>query len=361
MKAMKLGWIHARIALPVVAALVLAGCGQSTAETSNKPPGSDALPVSAEYSGPLKGLPTSYPEVQKKADLTVGFLIPNGAVEVLSALGRAMDAAVKAQGGKVITYDAQAQPDKQVTQMQQLVDRGVNAIVVWPLDAKALDPVIRSASAKGIPVIGMEVNPDPNGDIGQFTTQVTTGADQVGFNSAREMARVSPSAEVAIAGFVVPVPSIRAQTEAMGQWAKKFGLKVVAEVENQTDDVAGGMTAAGGALAQNPNIAGVLAYSDQTAIGAALAARESGRQIQTIGTNGGSDAFEAIKQGRLHATLQFPIATWAQQLTRAAYSAVLSPNTKLPKTVYPEVLPLITAENVSQAKTFDEQIASIKG
>lgn len=363
MNAMKHGRFASRVAALSVAALALAGCSAQPASGGSgdgAKSDSDALPVSTEYFGPLEGLPTEYPEITEDADLTVGFLVPNGAVEVLSALGRAMETAVGAAGGSVVVYDAQAQPDKQVTQMQQLIDRDVDAIVVWPLDAQALDPIVGDAAEKGIPVIGMEVNTDPDGDIGQFTSQVTTGADQVAFNAAREMAKVSPGAEIAVAGFVVPVPSIRAQVEASSRWAKEFGLKVVAEVENQTDDVAGGMTAASGALAQNPGLSGVLAYSDATAIGAALAARESGRKVIAIGTNGGSDAFDAIEQGSLHGTLQFPIGTWAEQLTRAAYAAALT-DEELPKTVYPAVLPLITADNIAKAKTFDQQIADLAG
>lgn len=345
------------------ASLLVTGCTSNSFESTTEVTPRDAgtgLSVETEYSGILTSLPTSYPEVEH-ADLTIGYLAPNGAVELIAALTQAVEGSVEEAGGAVVALDAQAQPDLQVTQMQQLIDRDVDAIIVWPLDAQALTPVVASANEKGIPVVGIEVNPDVEGDIGLFTTQVTAGADQIGFTSAREMARIAPGADIAVAGFIVPVPYISAQTAALTKWAGEFGLNVVAEVENQTDDVAGGMDAAGGALSSHPEITGVLAYNDPTAIGAALSARESGREIIAIGSNGASDGLEAVRQGRLHATLQFPIGLWGQQLTRAAYNAVLHPDVELPKTVYPGALELVTADNIDGVLTFDEQIQALKG
>lgn len=361
MKKLSRGRFVTTIAFIAAAGVAFTGCSQAAPEpVAESPTTNDALPVDTEYSGPLDALPTSYPETEK-AELTIGYLSPNGAVELIAALGQSIEASVEQAGGSVITLDAQAQPDQQVTQMQQLIDRNVDAIIVWPLDAQALDPVVSSAVNGDIPVIGIEVNPDHEGDIGQFTTQITAGADQIGFNAAREMATIQPGADIAVAGFIVPVPYISAQTDAIVKWSKEFGLNVVVEVENQTDDVAGGMEAVSGALASHPEVTGVIAYNDPTAIGASLAAREAGREIVAVGSNGASDGLEAIAQGRLHSTLQFPIGLWGQQLTRAAYSAVLNPDTELPPTVYPGVLELITADNLDSVKTFDEQIAEIRG
>lgn len=353
------------LGLIVALTMLLSACGGggATPNQANSPQeaetaGGGTSAAAAEYSGVLENLPTSYPDVDD-AELTVGFLMPNGAVESLSALNKALQKAVESKGGTFVSFDAQAQPDKQVTQLQQLVDRNVDAVIIWPLDAQALNPVIASAKAKSIPVIGVEVNPDPEGDIGEFHSQITAGADQIGFTAAQEMARVNPGGEIAVAAFVVPVPSIHAWADSMADWAEEFGLEVAARVENQTDDVAGGMTAASGAFAPNPNLSGVLAYNDPTAIGATLAARESGRQITAIGINGGSDAFEAIQQGRLHGSLQFPLATWAEELSKAAYGAAMNPDTELPPTVYPAPLSLITADNIADAQTFDDQIQAM--
>ncbi len=358
----RLNWTAPAVALLAAATFLTAcsddaGTGDAGADAGTS---GAALAPDTEYEGPLSELPTSYPDADD-GPLTVGYLTANGAVEALSALDRALGVAVENKGGTLVSLDAQAQPDTQVTQMQQLVDRGVDAIVVWPLDAQALNPVIQSATDKDIPVIGVEVNSEVGGDIGAFTSQITVGSDEIGFTAAREMAHVHPDADVAVAGFVVEVPSVSAQTQAMKDWAIEFGLNVVAEVDNQTDDVAGGMSAASGAFAQQPGIEAVLAYNDPTAIGATLAAREAGKTVTAVGINGGSDALEAIEQGRLHATLQFPIDVWAEQLALAAYGAALDPEAELPPTVYPAPLTLVTADTIDDAATFEELVAGMSG
>lgn len=342
-----------------LATAVLAGCGGS-AESADKAAPADGLATDTEYSGHLADLPTSYPEPEDEA-LTIGWLNPNGAVESLSSLGEAIEIATEQRGGSVVALDAGAQPDQQVTQMQQLIDRKVDAIIVWPLDAQALGPVVKRANAAEIPVVAVEANSDLSvTDLGGYTTQIALGTDYMGFMTAREMARQAPGGKVVVAGFVVPVPFISALTDAQASWAEEFGLDVVETVQNQTDDVAGGSEAIAGALAQHPDVTGVLGYSDATAIGGALAARESGLKVTAIGTNGASDAFEAIKSGRLFATMQWPLETWADQLTAAAYVAVQKPDEELPVTTFPAGMDLVTADNIDDAATFEEQLDAMR-
>ncbi|MBB3042402.1 sugar ABC transporter substrate-binding protein [Nocardioides soli] len=352
--------LRAAAAALLVTALA-AGCGDSDdSSAAGGAPAGDALSTDTEYSGSLDELPTSYPEPEDE-DLTIGWLNPNGAVESLSSLGEAIEIATEQRGGSLVTLDAGAKPDEQVTQMQQLIDRKVDAIIVWPLDAGALGPVVKRATAAGIPVVAVEANSDIAAtDLGGFTSQITLGTDYIGFMTAREMARQQPGGKVVVAGFVVPVPFITAVTEAQASWAEEFGLDVVDTVQNQTDDVAGGSEAVAGATAQHPDLKGVLAYSDATAIGASLAGREAGLQLTTIGTNGASDAFEAIRSGRLFATMQWPLADWADQLTAGAYVAAQKPDEKLPITVYPTGMALVTADNIDDAIPFEEQLEEMR-
>jgi ribose transport system substrate-binding protein len=337
---------------------VLAGCG-SDDSSAGKSTG-EGLSTDTEYSGSLEDFPTSYPEPEDE-DLTIGWLNPNAAVESLATLGEAVEIATEQRGGTVVTLDAGAQPDQQVTQMQQLIDRKVDAIIVWPLDAQALGPVVKRANDADIPVVAVEANSDlTTQDLGGYTTQIALGTDYMGFETAREMAKQNPGAKIVVAGFVVPVPFISALTEAQAKWAGEFGLDVVETVQNQTDDVAGGSEAVAGATAQHPDLKGVLGYSDATAIGGALAARESGLQVTAIGTNGASDAFEAIESGRLHATMQWPLAIWADQLTAAAYTAVQQPDEELPLTTFPGRMELVTADNIDEATTFEEQLEEMR-
>ncbi|MGY6708240.1 MAG: sugar ABC transporter substrate-binding protein [Rhizobiaceae bacterium] len=53
----------------------------------------------------------------------------------------------------VIVLDAGGDVARQISQMQDLIQQQVDAIIVWPTDGQALVPAVRSAHGEGIPVI----------------------------------------------------------------------------------------------------------------------------------------------------------------------------------------------------------------
>jgi ribose transport system substrate-binding protein len=349
--------------LSLATILVLSACSTGTSSSSgggsNANIGAFATQCAAHYDGPLKALPTSYPEPSKQ-DLKIGFLQPLGANETVGTLQKFVEKHVAALGGTTIAYDAEEQPDKQVTQLEQLLNQGVKAIIVFPVDASALNPVIAKAKTAGVPVVGIEVDPDGGTNIGNYATQVVQGRDQHAYVHACVMAKLHPGGEVAVVGSAAPVPSLASYVTRVTFWAKKFGLNLVGTASNQTDDVAGGATAAGGILSNHPNLQGIMAYNDPTAIGAHTAARTQSRDLTVFGVNGGSDAFAAIKDGKEDLSLQHHLDEWSKQLVAAAYDAVQQPQTALPKTTFPAADQPLTADSIGQAVPWKQQLDGAK-
>lgn len=54
---------------------------------------------------------------------------------------------------EVIVLDAGGDVARQISQMQDLIQQRVDAIIVWPTDGQALVPAVRNAHREGIPVI----------------------------------------------------------------------------------------------------------------------------------------------------------------------------------------------------------------
>lgn len=308
-----------------------------------------------KYDGPLADVASAYPK-SGDAKLKIGFSSPLQANEFVNYLQKFVEGAVSAAGGTTVAFDAAGQPDKQVTQVEQLLNDDVDALIIFPLDASALKPVIAKAKAAGVPVIGMEVQPDAVSDIGDFTSQVVQGRDLQAYVSACTMAEVHPGAEVATIGFAVPVPAILEYVERVTYWSKEFGLKVVDSVDNATDDVAGGETVASGLLTKHANLKGVFAYNDPSAIGASTAARGQSRKLTTFGLNGGSDAFTALESGKQDLSIQFPAQAWAEALVAAAYAAVEAPEAELPKSVFPNQLEVLVKDSLGQSETWKQQL-----
>jgi ribose transport system substrate-binding protein len=359
----------------IASALALSACGAadtSPSETAAEPEGTvapqdgdseeagtDGVDVDAEYDGPLSTLPTSFPEPEP-ADRTIAWLSPLGANETVNNFMLSIEGEVERLGGTLLPYDSEGDPDQQVTQMQQAISQGVDAIIVFPNDANALGPALEQADTAGIPVVAIEA--DPTGqEVGQYDAQILQGRDYHAFVHAREMARIHPGGKVAVVGFAVPVPSLEEYVERTVEYAEHFGLEVVAQVDNPTDDEAGSEQVMNGVLASNPDLDGVLAYNDASAIGATIAARSAGVELTTFGLNGDSVGYQGVSSGRQDLTLRFPVLQWSQELVAAAYALAADPQADIPETVFAAFPEILTDENIDEYQPISDEIAETYG
>jgi ribose transport system substrate-binding protein len=111
--------------------------------------------------------PEWFPKNAKKplAKMTIGFSSAGAAIN--SYVATYQDEFKKyaaALGVNAIILDAQVDPAKQADQIQNMVAQQVDALVVWPVNGKAVVPAVRQAHAAGIPVVITNSNIDPSGE-----------------------------------------------------------------------------------------------------------------------------------------------------------------------------------------------------
>jgi ribose transport system substrate-binding protein len=348
-------------ALSALLSLLVLAAGAAGSSASTAAP----TAVPAGYTGVEARLPTAYKLPTKKpgTKCTIGFQNPIAANETLGYWQRGVVAQAKAFGCKVITLDDALSPDKQVSNMQQLLAQGANAIIFYPLDPKATVPVLKQAKAKGVPVIATDATFGSAKATAPYlpyiSTQVWQGRDIQAFLQAQAMAKAKPGAKVGLIGIGAPVPALKYLNARQAAWAKKRGLTIVGSQDNPSDDVTGGQKAANGLLQRYSDMNAVIGYNDPSALGAATAARGAGRQLTIIGTNGSSDGLTGIKSGRLYATVQVDPVGWGQQQVIAAYSLITKQNLPLPKII---VRPstLITKANINSVPSWAAQVKAIK-
>ena len=334
---------------------VSAGSADKTAEVLTV---ANIEKVIASYPGDVTKLPTSFGEPAERA-AKIGWSSPRTANELVGRLGLSIEKAVADMGGTLVSYDADADVSRQVGQMQQLINDKVDAIVVWPLDATALAPVMKQAKAANIPVVAMEATPNADGDIGDAAGQVIYGRDLGAYVAASLMAELHPGGEVAVSKFAVPVPSIMYYAERASYWATQKGLKVVGTYDNMSDDVAGGQAMASPVIAKYPNLVGLLSYNDATAMGATTAAKAAAKNLLAFGQNGEDSGVEAVRSGKLALTYQPPVVDWGRELVRGAYLA--SEGKEIPKAVFTGPGTFITSANIGTAKKMQDLILSAYG
>ena len=260
----------------------------------------------------------------------------------------------------IAVTDAGFQPDKQVSNMQQLLAQKVAAIIFYPLDPKATIPVLKQAQKQKVPVIAIDASFGNTKPVPLITTQVWQGRDIQAFLQAQVLAKVKPNAQLGLIGIGIPVPAIKYLNQREAFWAKKVGkATIVGSQDNPSDDVTGGEKAANALLQQGSSIDAVLGYNDPSALGAVIAARGAGRTLTIIGINGTSDGIAGVKSGTLAATVQVDPIGIGSQAARAAYSLITKQHLPLARIV---IRPgrLVTKANVGSLASWDAELKRVK-
>ncbi len=340
----------------VALALPLAACGEDEEESSASAT-ADAPPAqTVRFEGSIEtDVPVGYEEPEP-GRLRLGYLNPIKANEFLNTLGEAMRRETERLGGTLVELDAKGDVDTQVSQFEQLIAQKVDGIAVFALDPGAVQPAVRRAKRAGIRLVTIDLNLESTTDIGQFDSQVLQRRDEAAFLGAQELARrVGGGGSIGTIDFAVKVPSIVYSIERGTAWAERFGLQVVGTASNPSDDIAGGEAAMTELLGKAPDIKGVIAYNDPSGIGAAAAARAQGkRELVFGGQNGGSDALEAIRAGRLSYTIKLDPPSIGKAFAWGLYD--LEQGKEVPKTVKAGDPQLVTQETIDQVTPWDEQL-----
>lgn len=253
----------------------------------------------------------------------IGYSSPSGAQPFLAANQDAFAAIGQQYGWEVIGLDAQMDPSKQASDIDQLIAQGVDAIVVQPAGTvETLLPAINRAKAAGIGVLGISAVLSPDDEVAPLDANLDNGGMYLGPKAlAAVVAEETGGKGNAIGvGLGMPVEFLQIMVkEYEGELAKQApDMKWLTTVENRSDDLAAAEKVVSEAITMhNGDIQAVMAYNDSSSLGASVALQNAGiTDTVIVGQNGDTDAVEAIKAGRITATYDF--VPWRQSLMAAA-------------------------------------------
>lgn len=90
------------------------------------------------------------------AGTTVGVSWSNFQEERWKTDEAAIKAVIEKAGGTYLSADAQSSPAKQLSDIESLISRGANALIILAQDSDAIRPAVEKAAAEGIPVVGYD-------------------------------------------------------------------------------------------------------------------------------------------------------------------------------------------------------------
>lgn len=228
-------------------------------------------------------------------------------------IGDALTAEAKTKGFETRVISADKDVAKQSHQVKDFIVKKVDAIVLSPCDPKSIVPVIQEANAAGIPVFTVDIPcPDPTAKV---VTQIATDNYGGGKEAGLAMIEVlgATGGKVAILHLkqaqscILRVKGFREVIDAHNA-AGKPAIQIVTELDGGgARDI--GYRAAEDALQAHPDLKGIFAINDPSALGAraALEKAKKAEQITIIGFDGMVEGKVAIREGKIYADpIQFP-------------------------------------------------------
>jgi len=237
--------------------------------------------------------------------------------------------------------DAGDDAAKQATDIETLVSSGISVLIVNPVDSDAVAGSVQAAISKGVKVIS--VDRAVNG----VEVDCQIASDNVAGAAMATQYIVDTVGEGAV------VAELQGTTGASAAIDRSAGFHSVADTKlsvaaSQTAnfDRAQGMSVMENILQGNGDIQAVFAANDEMALGALEAISGAGKKVLVVGFDATDDAVEAVKAGRMGATIaQQPALLGAT----AVENALKLINGETVEKNIPVEVTLITKENADSA------------
>jgi ribose transport system substrate-binding protein len=256
-----------------------------------------------------------------------------------------MDQYAKDNNIELVWNSANLDVSTQANQVDSLINQGVNAIIVVPVQADSLGPQVASAKAKGIPLVPVNaaldskdiagnVQPD---DVAAGAQEMQMMADRLGGkgNIVILQGPLGQSGELdrskGIEQTLAKYPDIKVLAKDTANWKRD-------EAVNKMKNWISGF---------GPQVNGVVAQNDDMGLGALQALKESGRSdVPIVGIDGIEDGLNAVKSGEFIGT-SLQNGTVELSAGLAVANALAKKEQVNTEPVY--IMPAITKDNVDVA------------
>jgi ribose transport system substrate-binding protein len=299
--------------------LVIAGCGGGGSSSSSE--STEAAETESEAPAEETGGEGAAEETSGSGK-KVFYISPVAAQPGQQQINQGLEQAAKELGWSESVLDSALSAEKQVSNVESAINQGAAAIASWTLDPNAVAGAYEQAQSKNIPVIGM--NSKGTGVTSTVWWEVQLcepGGPEA--QTAEKIAELKPHAKTIVIGLEV-AESTKEISDCFVQEAKKAGLDIINETNNEADNASGSQKVFEPLLTKYPEVEAVFNYNDESAMGVSAALLAAGKTIATVenpegvvvtGSNGDKDAIEAVEEGRLS-------WTWDPDNLASGFSAV---------------------------------------
>ena len=212
-------------------------------------------------------------------------------------------------GIELITTNAESDLNKEISDIQSMVDQGANALIISPLNSEGLDPAITYAQEAGVPIMTID----------RRLTTKTACTDYIGWVGSDfvEQGRRAADAMMAVTGdegnvaILLGAPGVNVTTDRNNGFLEQLeaegsNLEIVAE-QAANYERAMGQTVTEQLITSNPEITAIYAHNDEMALGAVAALQAAGYapgDVAIITIDGTQGAVQGIIDGWISGVIE---------------------------------------------------------
>ena len=313
------------------------------------PPNDDSNKQKTTATG---GTGIAYKSRKNLSGMKLGYCSPSLNAPFYAALNAAVKRNAEGMGMTFMSAEGQDDLSKQIAAVEDLIAKGINVLILNPLDQEALVPVTKAATKMGIAVFILDSKIAPGADyVSSIQANNQNSGSLIGSWVVEKMgsqplkiamlsgAKGSPVGQERREGMITGIA--RAQltksgstnfqivAQGWGGWSNNGGLKAMEDV-----------------LVAHPDVNVLLAENDAMALGAMRAINEAGKtdKITIVAVDGQKEAYQLIGAGKMGCTA----VNSPDELGRYAVEAAakyLNGDRQLPKVIYTPAI-VVTKSNV---------------
>lgn len=228
----------------------------------------------------------------------IGLVISTQNNPFFVTLKEGAEAKAKELGHDLIVLDSQDNPAKELGNVEDLLVKGVDVLLINPTDSDAVVSSVKAANRSKIPVVTLDRAANGGNVVSHVASDNVLGGEMAGNFIVEKLGGK---------GKVVELEGIPGTTAARDRGtgfnkAAAGKLEVVAKQAADFDRTKG-LNVMENILQAQPEIQAVFAHNDEMALGALKAIEASRRDIFVVGFDATDDAVAAVKEGKLAATV----------------------------------------------------------
>lgn len=191
---------------------------------------------------------------------------------------------------------------KQINILEDMMSRGVDAIVMAACDENALIPTIESAMAKGIPVVTIDSGVKSDLPVSFIATDNVAGAAAAADTLA---GLLGGAGKVGLIPFVSGAATSEQREAGFKQGLEKHaGVALVSTIYCDSD-VAKAVAATEDMLTKHPDLGGIFAANEAACIGAISALEAAGKkgQVKLVAFDASKEQIDGLRSGAVQALI----------------------------------------------------------